>query len=162
MKIGSIEYIKEKYMAIALEKFEKLDQHVTKMNAHWIRLKGQYHDDESAWQDMYHAEHIDNTWWWDTLDCMDYLWGSERKHFSGVRGNPRLELDLARKYLNKHWNDNPRCMDKGHKVKNQPGYKALMIIRDVWNNVSGWTSPDFKPEPLVEDTTPFERLFELQ
>ena len=146
-------------MAIALEKFEKIDIHVTKMNEHWIRLKGLYNNDEQAWEDMYHAEHIDNTWWWDTLECMDYLWEAERKHFTGVRGNPRFELDQARKYLNKHWARSPRCMDKGYKVKNQPGFVVLMIIRDVWNNVSGWESPKFSTVPNDDKPTPFERLF---
>ena len=149
-------------MAMVLENFKKLDDHVNKMNEHWIRLKGEYYNDETAWNDMYHAEHLDNNWWMDMLDCMDYLWTSDRSKFSGVRGHARLELDEARKYLNKHWGSSPRCMDKGYKAKHQPGFKALMIIRDVWNNVSGWQSPVFKPTPVAEDPTPFERLFELQ
>jgi hypothetical protein len=143
-------------MTAALEQFEQLNQHIDLMNTHAVRLNQEFYGDQQAWFDMYHNPAITNETWENWLDCMEVIRLQEPHHY--IPG-AKLEFERVRKYLvlNGH---KPRCLDKGiGRNRHQPGFKALMMIRDIWNNVTGYVPP--KPKPPVEPETQFQKLFEL-
>ena len=140
------------------DKLDNINCWVEIVNIHWDRLRGEMYNDPQFWDDTLHAMGKDD--WWDWIDI-----------------EPALAIQYAeafRKY--------PKCHEateevkrivmlgkdvirKNHKGKNFTGFRALMNIKDVINEINGTPTRIFrKEEPLaVEDTeTQFEKLFDFK
>jgi hypothetical protein len=141
-------------MKYTLEEKVKFTEHVVnEINKHWITYKSDLFNHPEFWQATLHSYNNQD---WEILmevmevirieDALTYLPDS-KSTFDDVRSILMREGHSA----------NPKAMDARKNKKR--AFKALMHVKDVFNNFTGYEAPTrFAPDP--EPETQFELLFE--
>lgn len=135
------------------EKVQIVEHIVNEMNKFWIKHKGNLRNQKDFWDETLHT--FTNEDWEIMLDVMELIRLEDPNCYLPFSIDTFQEV---RKVLLLEAHDrNPRALDS-YKNKGK-AFKALMHVKDVFNNFAGYEAPTkFAPDPTPP--TPFDNLFE--
>lgn len=137
------------------EKVQFTEHIVNELNKFWIKYKGDLFNHKDFWDETLHS--FTNEDWEIMLDVMELVRIEDASCYLPFSYS---SFEDARKVLMFDGHDaNPKALDaRKHK---KTAFRALMNIKDVFNNFTGYEPPTkFKPDP--EPPTPFDTLFERE
>ena len=135
------------------EKVQFTEHIVSEVNKFWIKHKGELFNHKDFWDETLHS--FTNEDWNIMLDVMELI----RLEDAGCYLPYSAQVfEEARKVIEfEGHSKNPRALDARKNKKK--AFKALMNIKDVFNNFTGYEAPTrFAKDP--EPPTPFEQLFD--
>ena len=143
-------------MKLTLEEKVQITQHVVnELNRFWIKYQGDLYNHEDFWNQTLHA--FSNEDWEIFMDVMDLIRLEDPNCY--LPGSISVFQDVRKELVLK--GHVPRCLDTRKNKKTE--FKALMHIKDVFNNLTGYIPPTkFNSKPLDLQATPFERLFDFK
>ena len=143
-------------MKVTLQDKVTVTEHIVNiLNKFWIKYKGDLFNHKDFWDETLHG--FNNDHWEIMLDVMEQIRLAEPNCFLPFS---QQTFEDARKVLVLEGHDANQYALDARKNKKK-AFKALMHIKDVFNNWTGYEAPTkFKPDPLPP--TPFEQLFERE
>ena len=136
------------------DKVANLRDWVEIINYHWDRLRGELHNDTEFWEDTLHA--MTNQDWWDLVEAYPTMYDLHSDLFREHGGMARdIQTIESRLMLGKP------VVKTGRRDHNFSPFRALMVLKDVLNDLMG--TPTKKFDQVVDDTpTQFQQLFEIK
>jgi len=137
------------------EKVQFTEHIVNELNKFWIKYKGDLFNHKDCWDETLHS--FTNEDWEILMDAMEAIRIEDARCYIPYS---QQSFDDVRKVLMVEGHDgNPKALDaRKHK---KTAFRALMHVKDVFNNFTGYEPPTkFPKDP--EPPTPFEQLFERE
>lgn len=124
---------------------------VKAVNKYWIICEGELFNHKEFWSETFHS--MSNEDWEDMIAVMDVVKATEPGVVSDIAAVAFDEVKQVLMY--EAHSGNPRALDsRKHKRK---AFKALMNIKDIINDLSGYKQPTKFPKKSTP--TGFENLF---
>jgi hypothetical protein len=125
---------------------------VDTVNRYWIICEGELFNNKEFWDETFHS--LTNEDWEDMMKVMDYVAATEPQLISSSAENIFGEVKKILMY--EGHSGNPQALDARRHKKTE--FKALMWIKDIFNEISGYEQPTTFPKD--EPPTPFETFFQ--
>jgi len=134
------------------EKLGFVEHVVLELREFWIKYKGELHNHKDFWDATLHA--YTNEDWELMMEIMELIRIEDPDTY--LRGSKDVFDQVRKVLMYEGHSGNPRALDR--RKHKSLAFKALMNVKDVMNNFSGYEQPTkFAPDP--EPPSQFELLF---